>query len=113
MMPLIVAFTLAWPCPAQTDDALTTSNPGETTWEWIARNHLPGIPVNSSIEIEPNKPLIATHPFTKPKPGDKFYDAKKEAALGTELSDGTLVRLYRRGVFIGYTTIRPANSIKA
>jgi TonB family protein len=81
-------------------------NPGETTWQWLQRNDMHGLPGNYNLELEPNEPLSTPRPFAKPKPGDLLYDVEKELDLGKQRSDGSLVRLYRRGVFAGYNVIK-------
>jgi hypothetical protein len=55
--------------------------PGETTWQWLQRIDLHGLPGNNNIELEPSEPLATSHPFAKPKPGDPLYDARKEREL--------------------------------
>jgi hypothetical protein len=64
------------------------------------------------MEIEPYRSLITTHPFAKPKAGDQFYDAQIEHELnGT--NPLSYMRIYRRGVFVGYRVVRPAYSSDA
>jgi hypothetical protein len=56
-----------------------------------------------NYELEPGLPLIATHPYAAPKPGDEGYRANCEANLGPETgTNKILVRLFRRGVFVAY-----------
>jgi TonB family protein len=80
---------------------------GETTWQWLQRNNVHGLPGNHNLEMEPSEPLATLHPFANPKPRDALYDAEKESDLGKERTDGgSLVRFYRRGVFAGYNVIK-------
>jgi hypothetical protein len=63
-------------------------------------------PVYDNVEIEPDAALVASRPFTEPKPGDLFYDERAEQEIKTRMRNGVrdtaTVRIYRRGVFIGY-----------
>jgi TonB family protein len=92
---------------AESEQEFSPPVTGETTWRWLQRNHLQGMPGNHSMELEPNQPLVASHPFAKPRPGDTLFDAKKESDLGNVHDDGGMsVRLYRRGVFAGYDVVK-------
>jgi TonB family protein len=80
---------------------------GETTWQWLQRNDMHGLPGHYNMEFEPSEPLVTSHPFAEPKSGDPLYDAGKESDLGKEQSEGgRLARIYRRGVFAGYNVIK-------
>jgi len=83
--------------------------PGENTSDYLARNDLAGPPGKNNIEFEPNKPLSAIYPFQQPVPGDKDYDEDYEAIIsrrGGRVQDcGTEIRMFRRGVFVGYELI--------
>ena len=80
---------------------------GETTWQWLQRNDVHGLPGHYNMEFEPNEPIVTSHPFAEPKPGDALYDAGKERDLGKDQSDGgRLARIYRRGVFTGYNVLK-------
>jgi hypothetical protein len=83
---------------------------GETTSQWLQRIGLHGLPGNYSMELEPSEPLATLHRFVKPKPQDALYDAGKERDLGKKVGDGgMLLRLYRRGVFAGYSVVKITN----
>jgi hypothetical protein len=108
----------------------------ENTWQWIARNHLKRLPENwiernhptkilaekwtdrkdlkrlpeNTVELEPDKVLVAMFPFRAPIEGQEGYSAGKEAliARGGQMPDGgKLVRVFRRGMFVGYKEISP------
>jgi hypothetical protein len=85
---------------------------GETTWQWIERNHLTGLPGRNNMELEPRRTLIATQPFAKPKVGEQLYDTKIELEIQGENKRG-YYRLYRRGVFVGYDIPVPAYTTSA
>jgi hypothetical protein len=79
---------------------------GETARDWFKRNHVTGPPIENSIDFEPNAPLIATSPFVEPRLGDEGYNDQWECKLGPIKGTNKVnVRLYRRGVFVGYVTI--------
>ncbi|KAF5407387.1 MAG: hypothetical protein Udaeo2_25040 [Candidatus Udaeobacter sp.] len=80
---------------------VTPTLDGETTWQWIQRNHLTGLPGRNNMELEPRRTLIATQPFAKPKVGEQLYDTKIELEIQGENKRG-YYRFYRRGVFAGY-----------
>jgi hypothetical protein len=85
---------------------------GETTWQWIQRNHLTGLPGRNNMELEPRRTLIATQPFAKPKDGEQLYDTKIELEIQGENKRG-YYRFYRRGVFVGYDIPIPAYTTSA
>jgi hypothetical protein len=58
----------------------------------------------SSIEICPHDPLIPAYPYALPKPGDAFYAARGEAEVANSISTN-VVRVYARGVFVGYAKV--------
>ena len=86
---------------------VTPTLDGETTWQWIQRNHLTGLPGRNNMELEPRRTLIATQPFAKPKVGEQLYDTKIELEIQGENKRG-YYRFYRRGVFVGYDIPVPA-----
>jgi hypothetical protein len=85
---------------------------GETTWQWIQRNHLTGLPGRNNMELEPRHTLIAIQPFAKPKVGEQLYDTKIELEIQGENKRG-YYRFYRRGVFVGYDIPVPAYTTSA
>lgn len=50
--------------------------PGENTNQYLARLGLK-TPPDNDWEFQPNDTLIATRPFTDPKPGDEGYNFDK------------------------------------
>jgi hypothetical protein len=58
----------------------------------------------SSIELKRNDPPATSAPWQLPKPGDPFYDAKKEAEIKND-KQSHLVHVFERGVFKGYATL--------
>ncbi len=91
---------------------VTPTLDGETTWQWIQRNHLTGLPGRNNMELEPRRTLIATQPFAKPKVGEQLYDTKIELEIQGENKRG-YYRFYRRGVFVGYDIPVPAYTTSA
>jgi hypothetical protein len=101
------------------------SLPGENTWQWLKRQGFCDIgpcegggfaflnwtdaqpPVYDNVEVEPDAPLVASRPFAEPKPGDLFFDERAEQEIKTRMRNGVhdidTMRVFRRGVFIGYT----------
>jgi hypothetical protein len=66
---------------------------GESKMISERRGEAVGLPPNS-IELAPGEPLVS-NPYSEPKPGQASYEASKE-------NDPHYVRLYERGLFIGY-----------
>ena len=66
----------------------------ESTWQWLQRNHLPGLPGRDNVGLEPTSILIPVDPFVEPKPGELRYDAQFEHELDGSTPHG-YVRLYR------------------
>jgi hypothetical protein len=122
MKLLLLAVLAVIQCFAQ--DTTRFSLPGENTWQWLKRQHFCDVgacsgaglafmnwgsaepPVYDNVEIEPDKPLVASQPFKEPRPGDMFYDEIAEREIKTRTRNGVrdtaTVRVFRRGVFIGY-----------
>src|SRR5439155_311828 len=94
------------------DSRLTYAYIEESTWQWLQRNHLPGLPGRNSMELGPRWTLIATQPFAKPKGGEQLYDTKIELEIKGENKRG-YYRFYRRGVFVGYDIPVPAYTTSA
>jgi hypothetical protein len=107
---LIVAL-MAMSCAAQSvpseHPTYTNALPDETAWQWLVRNNLGAIPISESIEIEPSKPLMTSLPWIMPNTNDPLYNAQAEHDIMFPPADGkTIKRIYRRGVFCGYSVIR-------
>ena len=62
----------------------------------------------ASIELKRNDPLATSTPWQLPKPGDAEKEAqiKKESAAKSKATNHGLVRVFERGVFTGYETLR-------
>jgi hypothetical protein len=106
---------------------------GETCWHWLKRtgNCTKGgceddtgggmaylnwgdhkAPIMDNVEIEPGKPLLAPYPFIEPEITNPLYDYDAESEIRTRESNSGLTRVYRRGVFVGYTITTPAEPTK-
>src|SRR5437899_6893521 len=83
------------------DSRLTYAYIEESTWQWRQRNHRPGLPGRHNVQLEPISILVPVDPFVEPKPGELRYDAQTEHELDGS-NPHSYVRLYRRGVFVGY-----------
>jgi|GEM_PF-3016104 len=79
---------------------LTPPLAGENFMQYAHRLHLPGVPGDYAMEIEPNLPLIAPDPFQNPTSNTPGFDPEKDKKLGKN----GYVRVFRRGVFVGYRT---------
>ena len=58
----------------------------------------------ASIELKPHDRPATSKPWRLPKPGDKLYDAKKEAETRDAARTHT-VHVFERGVFKGYAKL--------
>jgi len=45
----------------------------ESTWQWLQRNHLPGLPGRDNVELAPMSILFPVDPFVEPKSGELRY----------------------------------------
>ena len=84
----------------------------ESTWQWLQRNHLPGLPGRDNVELEPMSILVPVDPFVEPKPEELRYEAQIERELDGS-NPHSYVRLYRCGVFVGYDIPVPAYTTSA
>lgn len=74
---------------------------------------IPGLPPGS-MEIKPHENITTPVPYRIPQPGDGLYDATRESEIKEHRSN--TVRLYERGVFVGYSQIngvKPASENNA
>src|SRR5207244_4027148 len=94
------------------DSRLTYAYIEESTWQWLQRNHLPGLPGRNNVELEPSPTLVPIEPFAKPKAGEQLYDTKIELEIEGE-NERSYYRFYRRGVFVGYDIPIPAYTTSA
>jgi hypothetical protein len=62
-----------------------------------------------NIEIVPDEPLMSSHPFQEPAPGERRYDWRAEESIHMHASDDGWIwsRMYWRGLFVGYMLWRP------
>src|SRR4051812_5324150 len=58
----------------------------------------------ASIELEPSAPPLPPKPWQLPRPGDRLYDAKKEAETKDAAHTHT-VHVFERGIFKGYASL--------
>jgi hypothetical protein len=58
----------------------------------------------ASIELKPSEPPLPPTPWQLPKPGDRLYDAKKEAETKDAVHTHT-VHVFERGIFKGYASL--------
>jgi hypothetical protein len=65
------------------------------------RKALPVLPPGS-VELEPWATPIPSHPWALPAQDDPFYDGVNEFIIQQEEGYAPYVRVYRRGVFVGY-----------
>lgn len=62
---------------------------------------LPVLPPGS-VELEPYAAPIPSHPWALPARDDPFYDGVNEFIIRQEEGYAPYIRVYRRGVFVGY-----------
>jgi hypothetical protein len=103
------------------------SLPHETCWQWLVRTGMcitgrcdgghgtmaymnwgdAHAPVYDNLEVEPDAELMVEYPFMEPNPREPRYSARAEREIKTRMRNGvhdeTLSRVYRRGMFEGYT----------
>jgi hypothetical protein len=65
------------------------------------RKALPVLP-SCSVELEPDAAPIPSHPWSLPAPSDPNYDGVNEFIINQEEGYAPYLRIYRRGVFVGY-----------
>jgi hypothetical protein len=70
------------------------------------RKALPVLPPGS-VELEPFAAPIPSHPWQLPARDDPFYDGVNEFIIRQEEDYAPYLRVYRRGVFVGYGELEP------
>lgn len=65
------------------------------------RRALPVLPP-CSVELEPYATPIPSHPWALPLPDDPLYEGVTEFIIRQEEGYAPYIRVYRRGVFVGY-----------